>query len=399
MTSQERMNELMLQGILDRIPLADLLRTISKEIKIEIYICGLFGKVILGNDTTKFSDFLQNNSFSYLRSDQPLWIRKGQIDGKCYYMRRISGREKRSEILVMEYTDGDTDQEQGFLEYTGDSLIRLFVYMAQNSVTTIDADKSFTSLLSRELLLNNDETAERLIAQTTSIRLILKPPYRIVSFCAKKGNGDLPSICRQLVHRLPSPYVQVSENMIFVFLYGIPSTSGNRIAEENYLEQCCRTYELAGCISSEFTELGYRQHHLAQVKTLLPICMQLNPEAVLYYAHDYFSEHMILQAYTHLEPGAMHLTAIDYLEKTDRENGTEYLKTLECYLNNQLNAAAAARELFIDRTTLKYRLKRINETIYVNIEEPLTAFALKLGLIFRRVEQAYLAGNASQSNS
>ena len=129
MTSQERMNELMLQGILDRIPLADLLRTISKEIKIEIYICGLFGKVILGNDTTKFSDFLQNNSFSYLRSDQPLWIRKGQIDGKCYYMRRISGREKRSEILVMEYTDGDTDQEQGFLEYTGDSLIRLFVYL------------------------------------------------------------------------------------------------------------------------------------------------------------------------------------------------------------------------------------------------------------------------------
>lgn len=47
------------------------------------------------------------------------------------------------------------------------------------------------------------------------------------------------------------------------------------------------------------------------------------------------------------------------LREHDREQGTEYMKTLEVYLHNHLNVMQSARELFIHRSTFLYRLERI----------------------------------------
>ena len=47
------------------------------------------------------------------------------------------------------------------------------------------------------------------------------------------------------------------------------------------------------------------------------------------------------------------------LQEHDRDQGTEYMKTLEVYLHNNLNAVKSARELFIHRSTFLYRLEKI----------------------------------------
>lgn len=47
------------------------------------------------------------------------------------------------------------------------------------------------------------------------------------------------------------------------------------------------------------------------------------------------------------------------LKSHDKEQGTEYMKTLEVYLKNHLNAVQSARDLFIHRSTFLYRLERI----------------------------------------
>lgn len=47
------------------------------------------------------------------------------------------------------------------------------------------------------------------------------------------------------------------------------------------------------------------------------------------------------------------------LQAHDKEQGTEYMRTLEVYLKNHLNAVQSARELYIHRSTFLYRLERI----------------------------------------
>lgn len=53
--------------------------------------------------------------------------------------------------------------------------------------------------------------------------------------------------------------------------------------------------------------------------------------------------------------------AVQRLAAYDGENGTQYIKTLGRYLENQMNIIETARQLFIHRSTMIYRLGRIRE--------------------------------------
>lgn len=51
------------------------------------------------------------------------------------------------------------------------------------------------------------------------------------------------------------------------------------------------------------------------------------------------------------------------LKKHDQEQGTEYMKTLKVYLENNRNAVQSAKELYIHRSTFLYRLERIRKIL------------------------------------
>lgn len=392
MNRQHQMNDLLLQGIIGNMPLQTLLNQISAEFDITIYFCDLFGRVLFGRDTDKFHLYFQDVRPAEIRNGTPFYIEKGKIDNNQYFVLSAPGTPSNRIALIAEYDIGDLE----FLEYIGESLLKTYRYYMGNNAAPITSNSHFTDLLAKELLLGDDDIAEKLILQTSSIRWMIKAPYRTVCFLTNEKNPDLAAVSQLIVSQFASPYIQVSGNFILLFLYGVKENEEHRLSIHDELIRFCDRHDLICCVSSEFAALRLRQAHLSSVKKLLPICKHLGSCDRVFYADDYYCEQMILQAYSHLEEQSLHLTAIDYLERADRDHGTSYLQTLECYLNNQMNAAAASRELFIDRTTLKYRLDRINNMIHVNIYNPQTILALKLGLIFRKVEAAY---NANKQTS
>ena len=55
------------------------------------------------------------------------------------------------------------------------------------------------------------------------------------------------------------------------------------------------------------------------------------------------------------------------LRELDRETGTEYYKTLFWYIVNNGHAANTAKQLYIHRNTLKYRMDRIEQMMQVDL--------------------------------
>ena len=49
------------------------------------------------------------------------------------------------------------------------------------------------------------------------------------------------------------------------------------------------------------------------------------------------------------------------LERLDRENGSEYIRILKCYLETNGNIGEVATECFLHRNTVSYHLKKISE--------------------------------------
>lgn len=107
--------------------------------------------------------------------------------------------------------------------------------------------------------------------------------------------------------------------------------------------------------------------------------------ALLYY-EDYLPVCACLSAYGNEAP-ALHIHPhIALLAAHDREHGTQYLHTLSVYFSTGRNMTSASKALFIHKTTLFYRLERMEQLVGPFVEDPdllfLYEYSLRLFRIF-----------------
>ncbi|GHV94817.1 transcriptional regulator [Spirochaetia bacterium] len=122
-----------------------------------------------------------------------------------------------------------------------------------------------------------------------------------------------------------------------------------------------------------------RAAEFAQAREL-PVCSY----AELGFSHllFHFSNKKILEEY--------YEDILSALTCYTRENNSDLLDTLICYLRSDCNLNIAAKELFIHENTLRYRLKRIEEVLSLNLKS-YTAItelnnAIKIGAFLGKFE-------------
>ncbi len=146
------------------------------------------------------------------------------------------------------------------------------------------------------------------------------------------------------------------------------------------LAPLCRDYCLYAGISSPV--LGIRDIHAAYVQSGIALneAFRLRNEKWIIpfsdCALDYWFEHLSGVLKT------QHLASpeLRYLIQYDQENGTEYFETIREYLLQERNIPRTSEKLIIHRTTLLYRLKKIQALVPLNLEDPKTRLYLLLSL-------------------
>jgi len=76
------------------------------------------------------------------------------------------------------------------------------------------------------------------------------------------------------------------------------------------------------------------------------------------------------------------------IAEQDQRRGTEYLKTLETYLDQLGNAQEASERLYIHRNTLRQRLSRIEEDWSLNLQDPHTLLNLLISIKDWRINRS-----------
>lgn len=151
------------------------------------------------------------------------------------------------------------------------------------------------------------------------------------------------------------------------------------------LAPLCRDFYQYGGISSPVE--GIRE---------LPVAYHQAEEALsqAFRLHD---DHWIIHFYscalnyilTHLNTSMQlrHLVAPQLLalRQYDAEKGSQYFETFKAYLDNERDIPKTAAALIIHRTTLTYRLRKIQAMLDMNLEDPKVRLYLQLSL--RMLEQ------------
>lgn len=89
-----------------------------------------------------------------------------------------------------------------------------------------------------------------------------------------------------------------------------------------------------------------------------------------YYFEDYMLEYMIDCSVRDVPIQLLCVSALYKLQDYDKENNTELYQTLHVFLRMERNLLKTSTELFIHRSTLSYRLKRISKITGIDLDDP-----------------------------
>ena len=83
----------------------------------------------------------------------------------------------------------------------------------------------------------------------------------------------------------------------------------------------------------------------------------------------------------------LHGEIIQTLEQYDRDHNSELLRTLDCYFRSGMNVSKTAKELFIHRNTLLFRLDKIRDLIHMDLSEPDDLLTVQMALRLKDYNQ------------
>ncbi|MEE0954314.1 MAG: helix-turn-helix domain-containing protein [Eubacterium sp.] len=115
-----------------------------------------------------------------------------------------------------------------------------------------------------------------------------------------------------------------------------------------------------------------------------------------FYFDDYMLDYMIDCTSKEIPARLLCAEALRKLKKFDEENHSELYHTLEVYLNLQENVLRTSKELFIHRSTLTYRLTRIQKIINMDLDDSKTKLKLLISYYMMRSVEDLEKGEESK---
>lgn len=125
--------------------------------------------------------------------------------------------------------------------------------------------------------------------------------------------------------------------------------------------------------------MNLRRQYL-QALTALNLGYEIQPQRWIHHFNQLALPYILKQA-TKTFPGYMLcFEKLLDLQKSDKTQNTEYMKTLRVYLEHNLNTVQSAKALFIHRSTFLYRLDKIKTILETDLDDADELFYLNLSL-------------------
>lgn len=146
------------------------------------------------------------------------------------------------------------------------------------------------------------------------------------------------------------------------------------------LAPLCRDYGLYAGISSPVTGIGDVRAAYHQAGAALEQAFRMRSEKWMISFSECALDHVLRNLPAPLNPGHLVVPELWELIRHDQEKGTQYFATLREYLLQERDIPKTSEALIIHRTTLQYRLKKIQALLGADLEDPWQRLQLQLSL-------------------
>ncbi|MTI47419.1 helix-turn-helix domain-containing protein [Sporosalibacterium faouarense] len=157
----------------------------------------------------------------------------------------------------------------------------------------------------------------------------------------------------------------------------------------NFFQEFLSKMEYIAGLSDEFTNIRRINTYLQQANYAVEngerICVQTSEENQLYHFSNYALEYMMSQSTGKFSAEYLYPKGFRKLIKYDMNRSTDYVETLDTYLKNEMRPTKTADELFLHRSSLSKRLKKISKLLDADLDDPDVRLYLRICLyLFRK---------------
>lgn len=259
------------------------------------------------------------------------------------------------------------------------------------------AKSEFFSIFTRELFSGNIKDQSHLKTWEKAAKCKIMPPFWYLALQARiKGNYFvLKTLKKNISSIYPSIFCDFYDDCLIVFGHSNIKIPSQDIWCDilNHVQK----YDICIGASMVFEDIALSHDHQRQCKEALHIGKLLDKGNSFFNFSDYVLPIIISHATLDDKSGIYLHPAIQKLKAYDNIYGTEYLLTLNSYIKNLRDSNLAAKELFIHRNTLLYRVNKIEEITRVDLSESNSFAWLLCSMYIQMLSKSMVEDIGSQS--
>lgn len=184
----------------------------------------------------------------------------------------------------------------------------------------------------------------------------------------------------ELAHLLPDAWCFAHHGFLLV-VFNEEQTTIKGVSD--ILSPYLARQHMTACMSMPFFDLLRLRYMYEDCRSIMPVASRRSPDIRLHRAeHD--------QCLAFLSRCQQYFPLQDYypegltrLIEYDQENNRNYLTTLTAYLENNLNANAAAKQIFMHRNTMMQQIEKIEQIMGLSLKDKEMCLYLQLCLRIR----------------
>ena len=259
---------------------------------------------------------------------------------------------------MKDVTQGELDA----LQYLGDLICNMI------SINSFDADIQLPEKPFFEYLLNKEADSLEKLERSLGIASWEKQDPKWVIYSEALESGYLapkPSHSKMMFNRIDG-IVTAEFRTGLVFLCNLRILKSRENAKTMLSEHLRQISYYAGS-SSEFYDLAFISSMLEQAQISLENSPQINGRISQF--EDSVTAYLISML-KKVDGGVLKHPCLEMLQNYDRRYGSKLYETLYLYLKNERKLSKTMEELDVPRSTLLNRLRRIDELLDLQLDQP-----------------------------
>ena len=381
----DEINSLLLDCLSEGSDFQSIISRIADRFNVEIAIVTIDGRPLF-----RSGEFVLSDSRRYIRLSEDRNVYLSPVDGGgCRVGATIFSDELPFGAVLVSC---HKDSELATVSEIAESLAKLYQYVfglrEKPQIFPFVNQILAHFLLSDTFMPNAAYTVLDELTDWSESKSRFRPGYAVAAFAnTSSDKDDVPGgAIAQFTKFIPNSYCIKRGDKILSFIYGLDTDSVKKSKVLcTAIDSFCKTFSMRCAVSDIFEDLAERKAAVQHSSVLISRRNYFGQSENIIMAEEHYKELILFGALETSDPRIFRMSGIERLADYDKEHGTEYLETLESYLLSAGQFTRAAKMLFVDRGTLKYRMNKIREIISCDPDDPIASEYLLLAIDMRKI--------------